>query len=522
MANVSFVYATQAQYTGLQTKNPDALYFIYDTHKIYRGNTLITSTNVDFGTTAPTADNVPAGILYVYQDSDNKITVWANNGTSVVQVGGGEAESVADGSIKFSSFDQSIVATSVNENPSSEKIVTEKAVKDYVDGIKDSIQQTVDGTINNVTKGASSDEDPSKFGLIFTKVNGSTVTVDIEKEKYLQSAEVSEDGTKLILTVVTASGDPTVIEIPLNELVNVDASTVNTTQTITVTTPVGNYTKGQKIPVNNIQAILMNMLSTDSWPAVTNPSVSLSGTGTSAVELEVGSKITPTFSSTFSAGSYGQTANNDQVATGITPIVWTAKCTGQSDKTDGSSETPTELTTFTGTFDEISITDSTNASVSVSATYTAAANGPKTYLGNSELDGVTSDQKKIKAGTATRTGGSIKGFRNMFYGRSTSATALTGDQIYSLTKEKSAKKSVSVTAQVGDRQVVVAYPESLTSATPTFEYFTLSWGPFEGFVKSTVQVHGAVAGEDLVNYTVWTYTAEAPLSAATQFRVTIK
>lgn len=543
MANVNFVYATQSAYTALTPKDNDAIYFIHDTQKIYKGEALITSTNVKFGTTAPDTTVVPAGYLYVYQDDANKITLWANDGTAAVQVGGGEATEVADGVLDIGNFKSDSIATAIGETATDTKLVTEKAVKDYVTTVTETITETintVEGKIDGLVEkdpitgaSVSTSATEGKFTLNFTRASGTNpVAIELDKEQYLLDAKVEERTVGevaqqcLVLTVqvLDGAGGTTSREVvvPLGQIVQVDASTVSTTQSITVTTPVGNYTKGQVIPINNIQAILMNMLSTDSWPSITNPSISLSGTGTANTSLEVGSKITPSFSSNFSAGSYGQTANNDQVPTGITPIVWTAICTGQDSQTNGTAETPTELTTFAGTFSEITIADSTNVQVSVSATYTAAANGPKTYLGNSELGGVTSESKKIKAGTATKAGGRITGFRNMFYGRSTSATALTGDEIYGLTKEKAAKKAVSVTAQIGDRQVIVAYPASFTSADPTFEYFTLSWGPFEGFVKSTVQVHGAVTGQDLTNYTVWTYTAEAPLSAATQFRVTIK
>jgi hypothetical protein len=38
---VNFIYGTQASYDALETYNPNALYFLTDTNKLYKGDTLI-------------------------------------------------------------------------------------------------------------------------------------------------------------------------------------------------------------------------------------------------------------------------------------------------------------------------------------------------------------------------------------------------------------------------------------------------------------------------------------------------
>lgn len=44
MENIlKFLVGTQAQYNALQVKNDNTLYFIIDTHRIYRGDTLFAS-----------------------------------------------------------------------------------------------------------------------------------------------------------------------------------------------------------------------------------------------------------------------------------------------------------------------------------------------------------------------------------------------------------------------------------------------------------------------------------------------
>ena len=537
MAQVKFMFGVQDNYNSLATKETDALYFITDTQRIYKGDVQLADVSkqqVVFTSTTPEAGTSEEGILYV-ATVDGQTTLYVKSGESMVQAGGGEAQSVADGVITFDSLNTSMVATAINgESPSETKVPTEKAVKDYVDGVRQALQTTIDTAYDTVEIVGGGDDHPNQFGIQFSRIGDTNpTTIYLDKEQYLLDATVEErevgeppeskQCVVLKVQVLDGQGGTTSREvvIPVEDFVQVNASTVDTTQTITVTTPVGNYTKGQTIPVSDIQSILMNMLSTDSWPTITNPSVSTPFTPTSG-GYEVGTKVTPTYNSNFSAGSYGQTAADDQVATGITPIVWTATCTGQAPQTDGTAEQPTSSTNFNGTFNEITVVDDTNVVVGVSATYTAATAGPKTYLGNSELDGVTSDQKKIQAGTASRNANAITGYRKMFYGRTTNAEALDKTEIRALTGEKAAKKQLpEIAAQVGDRQVLVAYPSTLTTSDPTFEYFTLSWGPFEGFVKSTIQVDGVVPDQNATEYTVWSYTAAAPLDAVTRFRITI-
>lgn len=48
MAKVLFKYGTQAEYEALETKNPDALYFITDSNRIYKGSDKVASADVKY------------------------------------------------------------------------------------------------------------------------------------------------------------------------------------------------------------------------------------------------------------------------------------------------------------------------------------------------------------------------------------------------------------------------------------------------------------------------------------------
>ena len=245
------------------------------------------------------------------------------------------------------------------------------------------------------------------------------------------------------------------------------------------------------------------MLSQDIDPTVTAPSVSL--TAPQNKEYEVGTKVTPTYTATFNAGSYSQTANNDQVATGVTVESWSV--------TNGTDT----LTTASGTFDEITVADDSNYVITATATHTAG-NTPKTYLGKDCAE------KAIAAGTKSKSSSAIKGYRKQFLGWITTdaSAALDSNTIRGLSEsKKAAKGAVTFTVPTGATKVIVAYPKTFTSAEPTFEYMTLGWTPASGFTSQEVEVEG-LNGAAAVTYTVYTYTPAVAYAADTQYRITIK
>ena len=161
---------------------------------------------------------------------------------------------------------------------------------------------------------------------------------------------------------------------------------MKTTQTITVTTPVGNFTKGQTIEVTDIQSILTQMLTKDSNPTTTQPSVSITLTGAGA--KEVGTEFIPSYSANLNIGSYSNNKDGAQ-PTGVTAQTWTV-----TDTNSGSASTQT------GSFTKFTVEDSTNYKVSVSVTH-SAGNIPTTYLGTPYPEG------QIKAGSKSATSSAV-------------------------------------------------------------------------------------------------------------------
>lgn len=181
---------------------------------------------------------------------------------------------------------------------------------------------------------------------------------------------------------------------------NYSAANVFTSAKITLAgnfTNVGNYQKGKVLDEGvSVQSILTDMLSQKLQPGTpTEPAVSV--TFNSGAK-EVGTKITPTYSASLSAGSYTYGP-----ATGITAKSWSVVAK------DGAKTIGT-LTTSSGSFDEITVAEDTNYYVTVSATHEAGA------IAEDNLGGQSNPVKQIAAGTKTKDSGRITGYRAWFYG----------------------------------------------------------------------------------------------------------
>lgn len=64
-------YGIQAEYDNLITKDDNSIYFISDTHRIYKGTKLIAEGNVEFVTDIPEFDVAEDNKLYIIDDGTN-------------------------------------------------------------------------------------------------------------------------------------------------------------------------------------------------------------------------------------------------------------------------------------------------------------------------------------------------------------------------------------------------------------------------------------------------------------------
>lgn len=191
----------------------------------------------------------------------------------------------------------------------------------------------------------------------------------------------------------------------------------------------------------NLKEVLATLFAKEQNPITTQPSVSL--TANTMKAYEVGTKVTPSYTATFNAGSYSYGPS-----TGVAVTAWSV--------TDTDSN---ELTTATGSFPELTVGDSTNYKITATATYGDGV-APKTNLGNEYTAG------KIVAGTKSKDSASITGYRSFFYGVVKTAT-LDSVVVRGLTNggAYNASKTFNITVNGDDGVgIVVAVPADSTRA----------------------------------------------------------
>ena len=247
----------------------------------------------------------------------------------------------------------------------------------------------------------------------------------------------------------------------------------------------------------SVKQVLSSILAKETNPTTTQPSVSVSCSGTGT--FEIGTKKTLSYTATLNAGSYTYGP-----ATGVTAKTWTVSCTG----VEGTKSTAT------GSFTDV-VAEATAKTVSATATYDAGA-VPKTNLGNNYEAG------KIAAGSKSGSSAQLKGVRYMFWGPMTEDSALTSATIRALSKKEAAAKKTLTTfgAGAGAKKVVVALPAGY-NVTKVLMPSAMNADATASFVKQTaqVQVEGA-EGYTAAAYNVWVYQP-ASIDSTETYAVTI-
>ena len=281
---------------------------------------------------------------------------------------------------------------------------------------------------------------------------------------------------------------------------NYSADNVYFDSDLTVTAPIGVVTIPEsgstKIEATgkNLAAVLASILAAPKAPDVTDPSVTIKFTN-STKALEVGSTITPTYETTFDAGSYSYGPE-----TGITVTSWSVK-----------NSNGIEVNEAKGSFPEISVSENMSYSATATANHTAGAM-PVNNLGEAAADEQIAEGS-VSATTSTQ----ITGYRNFFYGMldtTSAAEPLTSAVIREkLTKggNYNAKKTFSMDASKlpGVKRMVIAYPANTTRGGLSSVLLpnSLQYNAFANgdYVKiANVDVEGA-NGYTAIPYTVYVY-----------------
>lgn len=519
------IHGLQAQYDALAGGagyDNDMLYFITDSHRIYKGSILMAEANNDenviFVTEAPEFATAKENVIYVH-NTDEDTLMYIKGKTGMKVVSGGQLKDGSISSIDMIADDILTTSAEVTANFAADDdahLVTAGAV---AKAIAYELKDYAGGAFTGVTaKRVEKDEANETAGTVleFTTASGETTSTVRISDMFLTNAAY-DSTTHMLKLFVQGSEDP--VEVNLEDLVPQACSTadVQLSEKIVATVAVGNIKKGQEIDVQDLQSFLTSMLSSDSMPTVTQPSVTL--TGTEEIKAyEVGSVINEiAFGASFNKGGYSQTAKNNQVASGATPKKWTLKCTGQQDQVTESTGT-----SVTGTFTGLTVEDGTSISVSATCEYTAGDEVPLSYLGKTNVDGVETSTKKIAAGSKNASKGTITGYRNLWYGYKGASNLIadpaniTVEQIKALTAAQALPNKITAT---GMQQMFFAVPKtkasslSIMGANPPAPQDVV--GPF-------VMKIGGVNNHAPIDYNVWYVSNASAASGSDTYTLTWK
>lgn len=245
----------------------------------------------------------------------------------------------------------------------------------------------------------------------------------------------------------------------------------------------------------NVTEVLASILALEKNPSTTQPTLTLNSSNIGAKEVGTKVKIVYEFKTTAGSYTYGP-------VTGVTWSGYSATFNGQ------------ELTTASGTFDEIQVTDTTNLSIAGKATHSAGAT-PKTNIGNDYTAG------KIASKELTANKGTLTGFRNWFYGykngsNTLDVTNLTSANIRGLTAQNGSFPATISTN--GMQQMFFAIPKGKKSKVTVSN--ATNGAPQTVTKVTDIMVEGA-NGYDAVAYDVWYVSNAAADSGAGSYKIVV-
>lgn len=246
----------------------------------------------------------------------------------------------------------------------------------------------------------------------------------------------------------------------------------------------------------NVEEVFASILAEEKNPSTTQPTASMSSENIGA--KEAGTKITLKYSISTNPGSYTYGP-----ATGVTFSGYKAIFNGQT------------LTTASGTFDEIQVTDTTNLSISGSVDHTAGA-VPKTNIGKDYTAG------QIKAGTLSVSKGTLTSYRNWFYGykadgSTIDVSALDSAKIRALSKQNGGFPATLSTNKM--QQMFFAIPKGKKSSVEVAN--NVNGAPCTVTKVTDIMVEGA-NGYDAIAYDVWYVNNAAPDGGSNTYKITVK
>ena len=291
---------------------------------------------------------------------------------------------------------------------------------------------------------------------------------------------------------------------------NYNAENVYFDQDLTFTKEIGYVTlqngKGTLASAGkNMKQILELMFAKEENPSVTQPKVSW-GTVTGLGEKEVGTVVSPSYTVSLNTGSYSFGPS----PTGVAAASYKVELGTNS------------LTTASGTFTNITVSDNMNLSMKATITHGAGVT-PYTNLGNPVA---ATEHLAIEAGTKTATySTALVGYRKIFYGALPDEEALDSAAIRGLAHSKK-NGATTITWKAADYtnplRYIVAIPSETKAITSAVLDSTFGAVITDNYVKqtATINVEGA-NGYTAVPYDIYIYRPDAGIGSDEEHTVTI-
>ena len=324
----------------------------------------------------------------------------------------------------------------------------------------------------------------------------------------LEATTIKKTGGADTHVLLAGGGTKALTEFVTSDGTKVTSDKVIMSKNLTYTAAIGVLSKPSggsgtiECEGKTLDQFLSSILAKREQPKVTQPSISIQFTN-STLKYEIGTKVTPTYSITKSAGSYTYGPS-----TGVTFSNVKATLSGSADKTADS-----------GSFDEVQLTGT--LSCSVSASHSAGAT-PVDNLG----DTATVSAIAAKTSISNTSSNSFTVYRKTFYGApATQISSFTASAIRGLAQSSTSTlangSKFTITIPSGARQVVFAYPADLRDVTSVKDVNGMNAEVKTAFTKlsTTVSVPGA-ENYSAIAYKVY-YTNFASGANANSYEVTI-
>lgn len=302
---------------------------------------------------------------------------------------------------------------------------------------------------------------------------------------------------------------------------NYNAENVYFDDDILVTAPIGTIqelTNGQatlSAKGKNLMTVLSSLMAERKNPEATLPSgtVELTNNGNKNYSVEIGTSVTPSWKTTFSAGSYSYGPATEVTSTAATVYL----------STDSSNSTDIDANAMngkTGSLNAFTVADTSKHYIKVTYGWNESTVTPIDNFGDPYTDTANNLPIQAASGKSDTSTYYITGYRKAFYGSKTSAVELNSANIRGLASANATGNTVSVTVVEGAKQVIIAVPDG-RKVTKVADEAAFGTDIFEKFVLTeAISVGGADATADSIgnyatNYNVYVYSPATALGANT-------